>query len=448
MDHQVPSDPPSLWIGPGARLEELAALLETLGSKPASTLADAGDLYELGAGERRVLWDADALSSEDLGFLRRHLARSAGTELVLVGEDLTRRAVRALLGETRVRFLAWPPDLDDLRRLAGPALAPKVLTPARARARPSPVEPATRSGEDEQLAEIESILRGGESAEPRASEPIPRASEPIARAAAAPASIQPAASAPAAPPDEREAPLETSLEFQRQLGEPAPAEPATRARLDPPPAYFRDQVADLADIAQRIQLSVEMARGEPKPDEALQDVEQEVERLLQFTRTLGFLVAPPAPGAQNFDLTEMVEVFLASSVAKGPDAPRILFRDGGKLPVRSDRALLSQALDAFLFLAQSCAGKGEIVRVQTRAENDQCVLSIEFPPGPLSDLEPEQVLTPYGLRRAVPKLGPNALAAATGIVAGQGGRALLERSSAGRLGWRVELPRARATGRG
>jgi hypothetical protein len=217
--------------------------------------------------------------------------------------------------------------------------------------------------------------------------------------------------------------------------------PATR--LEPPPPYFKDQVADLADIAQRIQLSLDGATN--GKGETIERVGQEVERLVQFTRTLGYLVSPPTPGAQTFDLSEMVEVFLAGT-PKTPESPRLLFRGGGELPVRSDRALLSQALDAFVFLAQSCAAKGEIVRLQTRPDGESCVLTIQFPPGPLADLEPERILQPYGLRRVVPKLGPNALAAATGIIAGQGGRALLERAGQGRLGWMIELPRAAGAG--
>jgi hypothetical protein len=390
----------SLWFGPGARLEELAALLQTLGVEAGGTLAEAGDLGELqGSSARlsvRLLWDVDTLAQEDLGFLRRHISR-AGGEVVIVGDDPSRRAVRSLLRHANVSYLPWPPDIEDLRALAGGSQrGSPAAQPAAVRPRPQP---------DEELAEIEDILSG---AEP------PRG-----------AALRP----------------ERALEEQAP---PAAAPAAPSARLEPPPAYFKDQVADLADIAQRIQLSLEAA-GDGKRGEVLERVGPEVERLLQFTRTLGFLVAPPAPGAQEFDLSEMVEVFLAGT-PKTADSPRLLFRGGGELPVRSDRALLAQAFDAFVFLAQNCAGKGEIVRLQTRAEGDLCALSIQFPAGPLAELEPERILQPYGLRRAVPKLGPNALAAATGIVAGQGGRALLERVGHGRLGWRIELPRAAGRG--
>jgi hypothetical protein len=388
-----------LWFGPGLRLAELAALLRALGAEPAGALAEAGDLCEMQRGPVRLVWDADTLAQEELGFLRRHVAQAEGGELVLVGDDVTRRGVRSLLRHERVRFLPWPPDIEDLRALSGAAGS------RTAAARPAAVRPGAPASarEDDELAQIESILSGEEPPRGVALRPALGADEP--------------ASAPPA---------------------------AALARLEPPPPYFKDQVADLADIAQRLQLSLEGV-SDGKSGETIERIGQEVERLVQFTRTLGYLVAPPAPGSQTFDLSEMVEVFLAGA-PKTPESPRLLFRGGGALPVRSDRALLTQALDAFLFLAASCAGKGEIVRLQTRAEGDSCVLTIQFPPGPLAELEPERILQPYGLRRAIPKLGPNALAAATGILAGQGGRALLERSGQGRLGWRIELPRA--VGRG
>jgi hypothetical protein len=385
-----------LWFGPGARLAELAALLQALGAEPAGTLAEAGDLVELPAGAVRLVWDVDTLAQEDLGFLRRHVARAKGGELVLVGDDVTRRSMRMLLRGNQARFLPWPPDIEDLRALAGASGHSSPVARAAAPRHPAAAAPA----EDDELSQIEDILAGG-----------------------------------AAP---------SAAAVRRPAEEPVPATrtvPATR--LEPPPPYFKDQVADLADIAQRIQLSLDGATN--GKGETIERVGQEVERLVQFTRTLGYLVSPPTPGAQTFDLSEMVEVFLAGT-PKTPESPRLLFRGGGELPVRSDRALLSQALDAFVFLAQSCAAKGEIVRLQTRPDGESCVLTIQFPPGPLADLEPERILQPYGLRRVVPKLGPNALAAATGIIAGQGGRALLERAGQGRLGWMIELPRAAGAG--
>jgi hypothetical protein len=73
------------------------------------------------------------------------------------------------------------------------------------------------------------------------------------------------------------------------------------------------------------------------------------------------------------------------------------------------------------------------------------VVSIEFPAGALRGVDLVKAIEPYALRRVVPELGPNALAAAIGIVAGQGGRAELHPSADGRLQWTIRLrsaPRA------
>ena len=65
---------------------------------------------------------------------------------------------------------------------------------------------------------------------------------------------------------------------------------------------------------------------------------------------------------------------------------------------------------------------------------------LEFPAGPLAGTDIARVLEPYGVRRILPDLGPNALAAAIAIVEGQGGAATLGTNGDGRFEWRVELP--------
>jgi len=67
-------------------------------------------------------------------------------------------------------------------------------------------------------------------------------------------------------------------------------------------------------------------------------------------------------------------------------------------------------------------------------------VTIEFSSGPLSGLETAQILEPYGVRRILPDLGPNALSAARGIVAGQNGSLELEKTGRGRMTWIVDLP--------
>ncbi len=404
----------ALTIGPGARGDRLRALL-------GSAARACGDLLELfEAPDGRVLLDADLVPPEDAGLLRRWLARGQG-ELILFGSPLARRVWKELLREPRTRFVDWPVDVLDLEALL--AGTHEVHEEPRHQA------------QDPQLAEVEAIL-GAPSREP--SPPAPQADE-AASLSSESFELEPAELAALAEEPELQAPLSTP---------PAPPDAhktpqAEQPELVAPPAYFKDQVADLADIAQRIELSLDLV-AEADERAALAPLEDEVRRLTQFTRTLGYLVAPPGPGSQNIDLSELVEIFLASAVSRAEDAPRCLFRGGGPLAVRSDRALLTQALDAFFFVAQACAESGEIVRVQTARSllegRPAGLVTIEFPAGKLSGVAPETILTPYGLRRLLPTLGPNALAAATGILAGQGGRALLERRGEGRLAWRIELP--------
>jgi hypothetical protein len=166
---------------------------------------------------------------------------------------------------------------------------------------------------------------------------------------------------------------------------------------------------------------------------------------VQFTRTLSYLSSPPPRGDQAFDLSELIDTLVDTLPRKGPQSPRWLVRSNGPLRVRSDREILLQAFDALLFVAEKCSDKGEIVRIQATSaadgESPRARVAIEFPEGRLAGLDPARVVEPYGVRRLLPDLGPNALSAAAGILAGQGGRLEL-RPGRGRMTWVVELPLA------
>jgi hypothetical protein len=429
-------------VGPGPRALRLWAQLGSAGLR----IADPLELFSVSA--TRAILDAQLLSPEDAGLLRRWLERGPH-ELVLFGEEGSRRVWKELCRAPRVSFLDWPPDLLDLESLGAHTPQPGD-TPAEPTRSPALADP--------ELAEVEAILGGHDSARCEAAGAVAPESpvdEPGSKAPPAPAPAGPAAADTQSRnveefefdllPEELEQLAQSGA--QAPLAEPRPSGASAPAASVPdlvaPPPYFKDQVADLADIAQRIELSLELV-AEADERAGLAPLEDEVRRLVQFTRTLGYLVAPPGPGNQNIDLSELVEIFLSSAVSRADDAPRCLFRGGGVLPVRSDRTLLTQALDAFFFVAQSCAESGEIVRVQTTRsgtpEQPMALITIEFPAGRLSGVPPETILSPYGLRRILPTLGPNALAAATGIFAGQGGHALLERRGEGRLAWLLEVP--------
>lgn len=243
----------------------------------------------------------------------------------------------------------------------------------------------------------------------------------------------------------------------------APSVPETLGRLTvdsetpsrPAPVWMRDQVADLADQTTRIDLSlsvltdqledmVDKPVGAEQRDEIGQQVEAvrgETARLMGFARTLAFLATPPARGDSVFDVGEVLKVYVSSVAKSGPDAPRILFRNPGPVMVRSDRGLLGVVFDALLFVARECASRGFVVKAQVLAPAEgKVAIEIDFPAGPLDGRTVENIFTPYALRRVLPSLGPNALAAAQAIIIGQGGTLSLRLPGRGRALWRIELP--------
>lgn len=405
-----------LLFGPGERLTDLMHIVSA--TSPRASVRQIDDLDELSeqiGGGGVLLIDADVLPAEDVGYLRRFLARHEGFEMTLVGEDSSRRVARTLLRRPRARWMHWPPDLDDVRGLVPSARAPAdsmaggATTAPELRIAPAPVparrETASPAAADD-LDEIEAILdMDGDAAVDLGPEREDVGDHDVA------ASLARSSTTPAAPP-----------------------------------AYFRDQVADLADIAQRIEGGLAGARDAGSIPGAQGDaLEGDVARLVQFTRTLSYLSAPPPRGDQVFDLSELIDTLVDGLPRKGPQAPRWLVRSNGPLRVRSDREILLQAFDALLFVAEKCSSRGEMVRVQASAvegaQPPRARVAIEFPPGKLAGLDPARVVEPYGLRRILPDLGPNALSAAAGILAGQGGRLEL-RPGRGRMSWLVDLPLA------
>lgn len=475
-----------LLVGPGPRAGELASLLAVLGAAQGVEVRAFSDLAELaleaGRGGLLVL-DVDATPLEDVGYVRRFLAAHAGLDVVLLGSDPRSRTAR-MLG--RRSFAHWPPDVEELAALLASARAASAPGPAGAGARSSavhgtttgsapstPSAPATRleravsAAEDNELEQVRAILEAGPG--PAVPVSVP-ADEPLDGARGVRVVDLDGLAG------EDHADFETlhdglALEASAQArtldharaGDRLPAEApareevetdAPRSVIDVPP-WWRAQVADLADSAQRIDLSVKMlAEAAPEIDEGdldeartrLRELEGEVARLLQFTRTLGYVAAPPPAGSQTFDLGEIVHLFASGLAQSGPEAPRCQFKAAPGATVRSDRQLLSQALDAVFFLVRCTSRKGDLVRAQVLREDGAkgawVELALDFPSGPLEGLGEDEVVSPYGLSDLFPELGPNALAAASGIVAGQGGRLTLVNRARGRMTWHLRLPRA------
>ena len=122
-------------------------------------------------------------------------------------------------------------------------------------------------------------------------------------------------------------------------------------------------------------------------------------------------------------------------------------RASGPLGVRSDKRLLAQAFDALLFLSHRFAGPEGTVRVDAQPAEGreggtgELRVSVRFTGGGFAGLSPAEIMEPYALRRDLPELGANSLAAAAGILRGQGGSLILRQEGEdGGFEWLVSLP--------
>ncbi len=452
------STPPATWpliLGPTARaipLEPLLAALQGGGRVPGSgaqlcTLGDLDELLKTGEADPRpgrLLLDADCIPPSDLGFVTRFLSRHSRWQLWLFGEDDHCRAARTLLTLPQTRWCGWPLDLEQLQRLLvgtgdGPpsqagGVHPKPRAanrPAVTQPQPSPAGAQTKLEED--LGKIESILAGNTLAD------------------------DPAVDLESSISDTEPAELTLTHEeleaFQASIAANYPSDPATsepekveapepapQASGSLPPKWYRSQVADLADIAQRLDLALNALReqhqendggGETSAalDDPIERLGHDALRLVQFSRTLGYLAAPPGQGDDLIRLDTLLQETMSGMSDSGSGGARFLFRAEGPLEIRSDKGLMVLVLDAVLALANGAAGAdGEVrasaVKVAREEGPPQAELHISFPTGPLAEIPPPEVLEPYGLRGKLPGLGPNALAAASRILEGQGGSLL------------------------
>ncbi|HIG10448.1 MAG: hypothetical protein ABGY71_00865 [bacterium] len=443
------SRPWTLLLGPGERLDyaELAfsaALLKTTGfHHPDGAYPDnteqLGDLDELLCKVHvsgRILLDVDAISREQVGFVRYFLERNPHCEVHLLGDDAHATVARLLRAMCANRWWQAPLQFDCISNLVAPYATTEPpqdldsdeddlgkddlkddLSDEVDEALPDTARPEPRPPEDAKLLErIEAILDGS-------------------------GEYQPAPPAPAesAAPE----PVEQLAAQEQQAS-------TTGGIAIPPAPYFKNQIADLADLIQRLDFALASLSDENMgalAREKHQALAIEFASLKQFTRTLACLAAPPPRGSQLFDLEPMLEELLKARRAE-PAAPRYLLRSTGDLSVRSDKALLAQVFDALLFLCHHFAGEDGRVRMDARqrpgqeAAGGEVHISICFSASGFLDLKPSEVLTPYALRHLMPELGANALAAARGILNGQGGSLELKTREDEGFEWIVSLPHA------
>lgn len=446
-------------LGPGPRAAALEPLVAALAGGSVSRIETLGSgLDLLDRSDVVLVLDASRLEPEDLGLLRELVRRGERWSLELVGGDPSGSAVRQLARESATRWSPWPVDTETLGRwCARPRGDDATGAPAPTTPAPAPVErrePAAVPS-DPTLAEIERIL-GTPGAPGRAAEDEPRPTvDPRP-----PLEDDDLEDLPddfdATPPEAFMAPLDAD-ELEALQGSPLepfePPPPATEARTPEPtsplplaalPAWYRDQVADLADMAQRLDLGLRRtleAGGLEETDAALESLSHDVLRLGQFTRTLGYLAAPPGANGSTLDLSGLAADFLSTLASEDEAGPRFLFRGEPETRVRAEKGLLVLVLDALLTVTSLAAGQGGEVRVAVERGEDQARLTIQFPAGVLSDLEPARWLEPYALHRRLQGVGPNAVAAAASILAGQGGGLELLAEGSQRT-FRLQLPLA------
>ncbi len=256
----------AVLLGPGERLAKLDRVLEVLADEDGATrFATLRDLDELlrpdaPAGAQTsaslLILDGDATPEEDIGFVRRFLKRP-GSLILVVGRDPRAASSSRLLALPEARWIAWPPDLDQLRECArfpagvaspgasapatAPAVPPRAAATAPAAAEPwsaSAAPPAAhedaprtpdespRDASDDEIAAVEAELARGRRGAPPAREPD-RPPAPRATNGTSGESVVPRAPAPR--------PLGADPDWHVPHAALATAPPAARTRVEAEP---------------------------------------------------------------------------------------------------------------------------------------------------------------------------------------------------------------------
>lgn len=431
-----------LSLGPGSRLASLEPILGALGAASVAHLSDLGALLGPQGEDQRVLVDLQSLPTEDAGILRRWLQQNPSCILELVGGDPTRAVAQSLTLQANAHWNPWPLDTERLALWARGQGQGNMASSAPLAPSAQPHENTAPRLQDPELRAIEKILgdmsndEGTEALTPFDIQTNPTA--PPARERPAPQHLDPGPS-PAPDPGAFGAGLDP---------EPDPSpdpviQPNTSQLITTElPSWYRDQVADLADMAQRLDLGLRRtleASEEAESDNALRGLSEDIMRLGQFTRTIGYLAAPPGPDGSTVDLSGLAQDFLSSLAHEEDGGPRYLFRAAPDAIVRAEKGLLVLAIDAILAVASLATGSNGEVKVGVSKEGPTATLEVTFPAGPLARLEAPRWLEPYALHRLLPGIGPNAIPAAAAILTGQGGELTMAFEEKERT-FRVTLP--------
>lgn len=375
MDHDVrAARTAALRIGPGARLERVAALLAALDQAAASAAAvdasatrgaavvarfhDVAELLLFGPSDR-VLLDADHVRSDDVGFVRRFLALRPSAAIEVFGTDRNAPVARALLAFDGSRWRAWPMDLAELEKLLDPpAAAARGPRGARAAAVAAP----------ESVAEIA---------------PAPAAVPPLR-------SGRPVRHAPSAADDES-----VGFDWRAPLG---------------------DLGVQLRRAAEA-HLNLRGTTGGDGPGGAASEaLGLELVRLERCVRAMALGADRGPRQLEDLDFDALVEEELAVLALQSRRAPRVRFSGGEVLPVRAERDVLVHALGVLLELVRSLAGANEQVEVRSSRlaaergpEAARAVVRLRSPAGPLAGLAPASLFHASGLGDRVAGFAPNEL---------------------------------------
>lgn len=465
VQHGGRSGPPawSVCLGPGSELEDLGPVLVHLSRTVnngvdvrITTLADLAGLMAGFAGRGRLILQGDNFPDEDIGFVRRFLANNPHWNLVLVGKDAGTRPARVILGMDRTRWLAVPPDLDQMRELVRYPSVPEPPSwerkeeeselappPPPAPVQVPPPQPTTPPGSPPAGGVTPTAPVPVEATPPRQPPTAAHRAEPLPSPKKTPPVNPPSASSHPETPRSASARSRKDAAVEVRALEDPVAElsaqldvGATATVLDS--GEMRAQVAALADIAQRLELSLESGDGPPP---GLGAPNAELARLRRFTHMLAHVTSPPPRGLESFDLGDLLEEKLASVALATPKELRFLPKGKPGLRTLADRDSVGTALEAVIDLARACAEPNGVVKAPYSVNSaGLCEVVLDFPAGPLSDADPARALRPGGVQEELPDLGPADLPAAAALIAAQGGTLSIEAGGDLRLRVVIEMP--------